>query len=62
VRGGEDDPRDQQKVLLAEREHIVPVALDVEACRSFEYRVESESVQQAADFLVADLLSSRPPA
>src|SRR5437667_12652602 len=45
ARGGEDHTGDGEKLLLAKRENVVPVPLDVETARGLEHGLQAEDVQ-----------------
>src|SRR5439155_22584107 len=61
ARGGEDHTGDGEKLLLAKRENVVPVPLDVQPARAFQHRLQAQRVHQGRDLLVPDdALPSRP--
>lgn len=51
---GEDHPGDGEQLLLAERESVVPVPLDVQAAHSLQHALQAQFPQQVADLLVPD--------
>src|SRR5439155_5609903 len=54
ARGGEDHTGDGQKLLLAKREDVVPVPLDVQAARALQHGLQAQPVQHGRDLLVPD--------
>src|SRR5439155_5659347 len=53
-RGGEDHTGDGEKLLLAKRENVVPVLLDVQAACALKHGLEAQDVEQGGDLLVPD--------
>ena len=59
ARRREQDPREREALLLRQREHVVPVALDVEATGARDHLLDPDRAQHRGDARIVDTRCSR---